>query len=79
MTLQSLSTVGQVALTPCEHCGSKRMVTTVAALRRRLVLDPTPLLCQAVLELGAIFGSHARLYICGACSCVTADNRDHSH
>ena len=79
MSLQTLSSIGRVALVPCEHCGSKRMVTTVAALRRRLSDDPTPLLCQAVLELGAIFGSHARLYICGACSCVTADNLDHSH
>ena len=79
MTLQALSTIGRIALVPCEHCGSRRMVTTVAALRLRLALDPTPLLCQAVQELGSIFGSHAQLYICGACSCITADNRDHSH
>ena len=79
MTLQALSNIGRVALVPCEHCGSRRMVTTVTELRKALVNEPTPLLARAVYQLHRIFGAHARLFICSACSCVTADNRSHSH
>ena len=79
MTLQALSNIGRVALVPCEHCGAQRMVTTVADLRAALRAEPTPLLARAVFQLRRIYGLNARLFVCSACSCVTADNRDHAH
>jgi len=79
MTLEALSKIGRVALVSCEHCGSSRMVTSVAELRKALQAEPTPLLARAVQQLRRLYGSHAPLFICSACSCVTADNRNHSH
>ena len=79
MTLQALSYVGHVADVDCEHCGGQRMVMTVTELRSALHAEPTPLLARAVYQLRQLYGARAPLFVCSACSCITADSRDHAH
>lgn len=79
MTLQALGRLGTVALVSCDHCGSQRMKMSVDMLRQELLREPTPLLVQMVFELDELYGSRVPLFVCSACSCVTADSRAHSH
>ena len=79
MTLEALSKIGHVALVRCEHCGSRRMSTSMRELRAALQDEPTPLLARAVQQLRRMYGRDARLFVCSACSCVTGDLRNHSH
>jgi hypothetical protein len=79
MTLQALGKLGTVALVPCEHCGSQRMKMNLDILRAELLREPTPLLLQMVIELTQFYGAWVPLFVCSACSCVTADSRAHSH
>lgn len=79
MSLEALSKIGRRCLVPCEHCGSERMVTSMADLRAALHEDPTPLLARAVAQLRRIYGRDTRLFVCSACSCVTGDLTKHSH
>ena len=79
MTLQALFTVGTVAPGTCEHCGSRRMRTTLVQLRRALADEPTPLLSQLVLELGLFYGNQVPIFTCSSCGCITGDSRSHSH
>lgn len=79
MTLQALYTVGTVAPGTCEHCGSKRMRTTLRQLRQALTDEPTPLLAQLVLELALFYDNLVPIFTCSACGCITGDSRAHSH
>ena len=79
MSMEALSTLGRPALVNCEHCGAVRMRMTMTDLRYELLARPTPLLLRITKQLRNIYGGHATIYVCTACSCVTGDLTKHTH